>query len=62
MVSGCSVNGEARNMLNILSQNIHGKRPRKRVRYRWENKSKMHISEICCGTVNVTKLAHDDGQ
>jgi hypothetical protein len=51
--------GEERNLYKVLMGKPEGKRPLGRPRRRWEDGIKMHLKEICWGSVEWFPLAQD---
>ena len=55
---GGACGGEVR-CIRVLLGKIHGKRPLRKPRHRWEDNSKMYLEEVGCGGMYWIKLAQD---
>jgi hypothetical protein len=52
-------NGERRGVYRVLVWKREGKRPRGRIRRRWEDNVKMDLQEVGCGAMDWIELAQD---
>jgi hypothetical protein len=51
--------GDRRGVYRVLVGKLEGKRPLGRPRHRWENKIKMDLQKVGCGSMNWIELAQD---